>query len=193
MTRTPRLGLLAALMVAQPVLMAQEPWDTSFKLVAAQVSGQEKAGLGQDLQYGLTIAGAHPLTPRGTLCLEGGYMYSPTSTRSTSITNYEDRRDIYHLGAHYRQGLFVDGFAVQGGLRYTSAVVTTRTYVNASTWVQDHGPRHGAVSPFIGLHGRLTEKLSVELNGSRLAVKNLNGQVTKERQVEVALGIHLGK
>ncbi len=51
MTRTHRFAFVAALMVAPPVLMAQEPVDTSFKLVAASVGDQEKAGLGQDRQY----------------------------------------------------------------------------------------------------------------------------------------------
>ncbi len=193
MTRTHRFAFVAALMVAPPVLMAQEPVDTSFKLVAASVGDQEKAGLGQDRQYGLTIAGDYPMTRRGAICLEGGWQYSPSSSREVGINRLEDRRDLYHLGVIYRQGVLLDGFSVQGGLRFTSSVVTTRTYLGATTWVRDHGPRHGAFAPVLGLHARLTDKLSVEINGTRLATKDRAQVVRTASVLEVALGVHFGK
>ena len=193
MTQVWKRYCLAALCLCAPALMAQEPWDSSFKLVAGNFSGAESALIGQNRNYALAMEGAYPLSRRGSVAFDLGFRVFPTTTVHPSTHAYLDyKTDGFYASALYRHQLWLDGIYVQGGLRasrYKDALDSISN--DDGSRVTLKGSPEFSVKPILGLGYRFTAKLSLEANAAPLSVQNVAGQTKSGTLVEVALGIHL--
>lgn len=182
-------------------LQGQDLWDASFKLSAGMMSGAEKAGLGQDKQYGVSLEGAYPLTRNHLLVLEGGYRTFPCArTYGDAQTATEDSTDGFFGEIAYRfrfaAGRF-DGLYLQGGVRHSMLLAQRDTvYKGASSTggdlrVNAKGSRVASTRPVIGVGFRFTDSLSMQLDLAGIQAENALGRSKSGSVIELALGIHL--
>ncbi len=192
---------LGFLLASGVCLQGQDLWDSSINLSAGMMSGADKAGLGQNKTYGLSIAGAYPLARKHLLVFEGGYRVFPTTTtRVDSTTALDEKTDGYFGGIAYRYRFIagpLDGLFLQGGLRHSSLIAQrdTITYGAAADGSDIRktlkGPRTGCTRPVVGLGFRFTENLSLELNLAGLQAQNVDGVSKSGTVIELSLGMHL--
>jgi hypothetical protein len=192
-----------ALILAIPCLRGQEAWDSSFKLVGAQLIGAKDAHLGSNTNWAIALEGSYPIFPKGSLVLEGGYR---TLLRSTTIMSSSQSVDYWSNGIYgsvlYRHTKFqgiLEGLYLQGGLRYNSLTANQeQTSIGAGPGgsdlkVQTKGAEVSNVGPVVGVGYRLSEKISLEFNIFR--VKGQSADVPPAQKtcsgLELALGIHL--
>lgn len=188
-----RLGLALTALATLPV-HAQEFWDTSFQLIAGQQRGAEAAGLGQKGYYGLSMAGAYAVLPKGSVVFDLGYTFNPKATHTEeALIEVEGRTQTWFSSALYRHELPWLGLSVQGGLRLHSSVHKERLIYSVTSSEEEAGPRTTAIRPVVGLHVRFDDKISLGLNLTSSQVKTVLGETKKGTRMELALGIHLSK
>lgn len=196
MTNLIKCFFLASLTVAVMPLGAQELWDPHFKLTAGLVTNADGSHIGQNKAYGVALAGAYPLTVRGSGVLEGGWKIMPTSSESSGTTIVRDDSDIYFLGAMYRHEVWRNGVYLQGGIRGTNAKTTRQiVYMGAGENGTDALEKLSANREIrfgwcLGAGYRLTDLWSFEVGASSVGFKNVLGQAKSGMLVEVALVIH---
>lgn len=184
-------GLLTLALAVLPA-RAQEPWDTSFTLLAGTVSGADDALLGQSRSVGLSIQGAYPLVRNGYIVFEGGYRYIPTTTRMVGSTALEYKSDGYFGTMGYRYIVF-DAWYAQAGLRLSQMRNMLRE--RQGTYSIDHGkgPSTMGLAPMLAVGYRFTDKYGLEVSASSLTVKNQVGVEKKSLTLDLGLAIHFGK
>lgn len=185
-------GALALGLMAGP-LLAQEPWDPSFNLLAGQVSGLEDARIGQNKVLGLSMQGAYPLTLHGSVVLDFGYRYTPTQSLSFGSWMQENKNDAFFASAWYRHELFFDGFYLQGGLRSVQTRSMRREIIGSVGSEHYKAPAQKLFTPVLGLGYRFTDKISLDAHYSRAKFLSLDNASKTSGVIELALGIHLGK
>lgn len=185
-------GLLTLALAVVPA-SAQEPWDTSFTLLAGMVSGAQNGLLGQDRSLGLSAQGAYPLTRKSFMVFEGGYRYLPTTTVRSGSSSMDFKSDGFFGSVYYRQEVLVQGLWVQGGLRMSQ--MRNMLLERTGTYSLDHGkgPQTVSVAPALAVGYRFNEKYGVEAGISSLAIKNQSGEEKKATTLDLGLSIHFGK
>lgn len=207
-------GLLTIALAVVPA-SAQEPWDTSFTLLAGTVSGAGNAYLGQSRSMGISVQGVYPITRKGFVLFEGGYRYLPTTTVEVAlgqdisgfpgITKQTDettkaltRRTLEYksdgfFGSVCYRHIVWDEIYVQGGLRMSQ--LRNMLLERTGTYSLDHGkgPKTIFLAPTLAVGYRFNEKYGVEAGISALAIKNQSGEEKKATTLDLGLSIHFGK
>ncbi len=173
------------------VAQAQESWDAGFKLVAANLSAANGAGIGQSKNYGVAMFGTYLLSRRQSLEFDGGYRYFPTATTVNGGFTQDDKTDGYYASALYRWG-FREDLYVHAGLRAAQFRANSRTsYSDGTSSPTIKGAFTTGVRPLVGVGARLSDKYSVELNLVSFETANISGNASSGTMVEAALAIHL--
>lgn len=200
---------VVALILVSPCLHGQENWDSSFKLVGAQMIGASEAHLGSNTNWAFALEGSYPIFPKGTLVFEGGYrtLLKSTSTLTDPATALVVESDDYWSKGIYGSILYrhtkfqdaLEGFFLQGGLRYnilTSSQEQTRMGAGsggADLKMQKTGIRISNIGPIVGAGYRFSEKLSLEFNISLVKGQSADAIPMHKTSnlMELALGVHL--
>ena len=182
-------------------LQGQDLWDASFKLVGGTMSGAEKAGLGQDKHYGLSLEGAYPFARNHFLVLEGGYRAFPCARTYVDVqTATEDSMDGFFGAIAYRYRFSagrLDGLYLQGGVRHSMFLAERDTVHKGASAsggdlrVGTKGSQIASTRPVFGVGFRFTESVSLELDLAGIQAENALGQSKSGSVIELALGIHL--
>lgn len=192
-----------ALLVASLCLRGQENWDSSFKLVGAQMPGASGAHLGSNTNWAFALEGSYPLFAKGSLVFEGGYRTTLRTTSRPSITEGDDywSKGIYGsvLYRHTKFQNAPEGFFLHGGLRYNTLTPSReQTLTGAGPGggdlsVQTTGTQISSIVPIVGAGYRFSDKLSLEFNISLAKGQGADAiPVRKTCSVlELALGVHL--
>lgn len=189
----PWMAALAVLGLA-PGLAAQEPWDTSFQLIAGQVAGGRAARLGSGSTWAFAVEGAYPLFARGSVAFDAGYRTLPRTT--TTVPGSENQSDwsqgtygsLYYRHTHF-SGIW-RGLYVQVGAR-GSILRTTREFGSGTSRVSFKGQEISSVGPAFGVGYRFSDKLSLAVTAYQLKGQSLDMVNKSSTGVDVALGIHL--
>ena len=215
-----RIKGLAAVMLAAGALSAQEPWDSSFKLVVGRSNQSAVDGAGSPTQVGLSIDGAYPLPSNfGGVVFEAGYrkflnatyndpaIPNPPPAPATGSSTFKGT----DLGSNsqgwlgsvlWRRKFGPEGLYFEAGLRWTSFISretwTPRTVTVTSTGAvtdkklasRTGSFDHQGIGPLVGAGFRFNEITSLDLHLSRQAVPTADGGTRNLTVLELGLGTH---